>query len=92
MDRQAIGNPVWEGRLEEIGDLVEQGRTNSEVTVNLKKPSRKRLADGSRDDPTITGDPRSIAFPLVPTRLSRSNRRAPGTTQVGVAETTCRPA
>ena len=30
MDRQAMGNSVWEGRLEEIGDLVEQGRTNSE--------------------------------------------------------------
>ncbi len=36
MDRQAMGNSVWEGRLEEIGDLVEQGRTNSESLLQLE--------------------------------------------------------
>ena len=36
MDRQAIGNSVWEERLEAIGDLVEQGRTNSESLLQLE--------------------------------------------------------
>ena len=36
MDRQAMRNSAWEERLAEIGDLVEQGRTNSESLLQLE--------------------------------------------------------
>ena len=37
MDRQAMGNSVWEERLQEIRDLVEQGRSNSESLLQLEE-------------------------------------------------------
>jgi Protein of unknown function (DUF4011)/AAA domain len=36
MDRRAIGNSVWQRRLEEIGGLVDQGRINSERILQLE--------------------------------------------------------
>jgi very-short-patch-repair endonuclease len=41
MDRQAMGNPAWETRLEEIAGLVERGRAHSESVVQLEGTLRE---------------------------------------------------
>ena len=37
MDRQAMGNSIWDERFRAIGDLVEQGQTNSESLLQLEE-------------------------------------------------------